>query len=428
MGKMVSALATWLWRKAKSIDSFLAERGWHRSRRLGRSVWRKVRYGVIGGHSGIGLRARKDSEGAHAELKGRFCPNPFRQLDVYENGETYLCCSSWLPTPAGNLHRQRLEEVWNSEKAQSVRAGILDGSFRHCNHGVCPAIQEDSLPTLEQARRDPALRDIIDHQRTRMPELPLFINLCNDASCNLWCPSCRTHRINHTDGDTLAQLRALQNEIKRAMFARPSARYFHVNVTGSGDPFASRIFREFLFELNGGDFPNLRINLQTNGVLLTPKNWRRMQRIHKNIDTVLVSFDAARPETYAITRRGGHWPTLLDNVRALGEFRRREELGHLRLDFVVQQANYREMPAFVRLAESLGADCASFSKILDWGTWSRAVFEVQCIWREDHPEYEQFLKVMRDPALGRPSVALGNLAPYREVALDGNTPRIAALG
>lgn len=428
MHGLVSRLRASLFRAASSANSFLARHRWHAIRRLVRPLWRSVAPLVVESRSSIGLTAGRDSSGAAVDLKGRFCANPFRQFDVYESGEAHLCCASWLPTPAGNLKSAPLEEVWNSKKARAIRAGILDGSFRHCNHGVCPAIQGGDLPTIEQARQDPALRDIIDHRRTRMTELPWFINLCNDPSCNLWCPSCRTTRINHTEGDTLDELRALQDEIKRAMFAQPSERQFHVNVTGSGDPFASRIFREFLFELDGEDFPNLGVNLQTNGVLLTPKNWRRMQRIHKNINTVLVSFDAARPETYAITRRGGHWETLLENVRALGEFRRRGELGQLRLDFVVQQANYREMPAFVELAESLGADHASFSKLLDWGTWSRAVFEVQCIWREDHPEFEQFLEVMRHPALGRPSVILGNLTPCREMALSASPVKVAAAG
>lgn len=417
-----------LWRLARDMDNSLDRRGWQFPRRVGSAIWRKVSPVLLGQQSSVGALALQRSSGRGADLQGRFCAAPFRQFDVYEGGQVHLCCSAWLPTAAGNLNTQSFEEAWNSRSAQAIRAGILDGSFRHCNHGVCPAIQGGTLPTIEQARQDPELRRIIDQRVTRLDALPWFVNLCNDASCNLWCPSCRTHRINHTEGDTLAKLRKVQDEIEHTLFAEPSDRHFHVNVTGSGDPFASRIFREFLFSIDGKDFPNLGINLQTNGVLLTPKNWRRMHRIHRNIDTVLVSFDAARPETYAVTRRGGHWASLLENVRALGEFRRRGELGQLRLDFVVQQANYREMPAFVELAESMGADYASFSKVLDWGTWSRSVFELQCIWHEDHPEFDQFLEVMRDPALARPSVVLGNLAPFREMAMDQPSQRPAAVG
>jgi MoaA/NifB/PqqE/SkfB family radical SAM enzyme len=416
-----------IWQAGRRLDAWLLAHRWYRLHRLGRGIWHRFNPLILGGYSAIGLQAFRADRQDAARLKGRFCPNPFRQLDVYESGQAHLCCSTWLPTAAGNLKRESLESAWNSRSAQAIRASILDGSFSHCSHDACPAIQDGSLPTIEQARQDPQLRRIIDEGRTHLDSLPTFVNLCNDASCNLWCPSCRTHRINHTDPDVVAELRELQATIERAMFDQPTDRHFHVNITGSGDAFASRVFRDFLFGLDGADFPNLRINLQTNGVLLTPKNWRRMRRVHRNIDTVLVSFDAACEATYAITRRGGHWPTLLENTRALGEFRRRGELKQLRLDFVVQQANYREMPAFVELAESLGADHASFSKVMDWGTWPRAVFELQCIWDPEHPEFDEFLEVLRHPALGRPSVILGNLAPCRALALErGPEPAASA--
>lgn len=66
--------------------------------------------------------------------------------------------------------------------------------------------------------------------------------------------------------------------------------------------FASKVFREQLFQLDGSKYPNMRINLQTNGVLLTPKSWRRMKAIHANISAVIVSIDAATQPTYEITR------------------------------------------------------------------------------------------------------------------------------
>ncbi len=358
----------------------------------------------------------KDGLNRSVSTAGRFCPNPFRQLDVYEGGQAYLCCSSWLPTSIGNLSEQTVAQAWNSERAQAIRAGILDGSFRHCDHQVCPVIQDGRLPTLASARQHPDWASIIEQGQTRLEKLPEFINLCNDASCNLWCPSCRQERINHVDGEGLAKARELQDRIVQDLLSRPTDRHFRINVTGSGDPFASRVYRDFLFGLDGEDFPNLRISLQTNGVLLTPKNWRRMARIHPNIDQIVISFDAASPDTYAVTRRGGHWPTLLENVAALGALRQRGELAYLRLDFVVQQANYREIPAFVELAEQLGADHACFSLLLDWGTWPTPIFDIQAVWKRDHPEFPAFLEVLRDPSLTRSSVILGNLQPYVDQA------------
>lgn len=352
-------------------------------------------------------------------LAGRFCGNPFSQFDVYEDGNAYVCCSGWLPVAIGNLHRQSPSEIWNSPTAVQIRQSIFDGSFRYCDHKVCPYIQNDSLPTLETARQDARFTRAIDTRATTLDTLPTFINLCNDASCNLWCPSCRTHRINFTSGAEYDKRKALQDKLISALLKDAGDRRFRLSVTGSGDPFASKIFREFLFDLDGTEFPGLEISLQTNGVLLTPRTWQRMHRIRNNITDVIVSFDATTPETYAVTRRGGHWPTLIENVRALGALRKTGELRFLKLDFVVQQANYREMPQFVELGESLGADRVGFSLLMNWGTWSTAEFNVRSIWRRDHPEFDHFLEVLRDPRLARSAVDLGNVSAYRAAALAG---------
>ena len=118
----------------------------------------------------------------------------------------------------------------------------------------------------------------------------------------------------------------------------------------------------------------MQIALQTNGVLLTPRNWQRMKGVHDNISSIIISFDASTEETYDVTRRGGHWSTLLENSTRMGELRAKGEVKKLRFDFVVQKANFREMNAFVRLAQSLGSDRAYFSRLLDWGTWPKDRF------------------------------------------------------
>jgi hypothetical protein len=364
-----------------------------------------------------GKKDSKASLNTKQDLSGYFCPNPFRQLDIYENGKAFTCCSSWLPKSIGNVNDAPIADLWNSEASQAIRKSILDGTFKYCDSKVCPAIQSKSLPKLEEARKDSAFTAIIDEKRTALAELPAFINLCNDASCNLYCPSCRKKRILHTKGKELEKRQHLQDIIESQLFSEPSNRHFSLNITGSGDPFASTVFRQFLFNLNGDDFPNLKIHLQTNGVLLTPSNWKKIDKIHKNIAIVLISFDAATEKTYGITRKGGHWETLLANVARLGEARREGKLEFLRLDFVVQDVNFAEMPAFVRLGRSLGADEVAFSMVLDWGTWSQAQYQEKCIWKTDHPKFNEFLSVLKDPILDDPFVNLGNLTEYRKTAM-----------
>ncbi len=261
-------------------------------------------------------------------------------------------------------------------------------------------------------------KEIIETGRLKLDEPPTFINLCNDESCNLFCPSCRREKINHPKGREFEKRQHIQNAITQQLFAEPTDREFRVNVTGSGDPFASAVFRNFLYTLKGEDFPNLSIHLQTNGVLLTPRNWQRMNKIHQNIATILVSLDAGTEATYNITRRGGNWTILQENILRLGELRKINELKHLRLDFVVQEANYREMEKFIHIGKSVNADKVNFSMVLDWGTWTRKEYEQKCIWKQDHPDFEDFIKILHKPIFEDPIVNLGNLTEYRTRALS----------
>ena len=266
-----------------------------------------------------------------------------------------------------------------------MRAGIHDGSFRHCNHAICPDIQAGTLPLRRDVAKEPRWRDIVRDRTTAMPGLPAFMNLSNDKSCNLACPSCRTGRIQFNDGPAYEARLALQRKLEAAFLTEPTEQGFLVSVTGSGDPFASRIFRDFLFRFDAAKFPGLSVNLQTNGTLFTEKTWNNIARLHGHIGSVLVSLDAASEATYAVVRRGGDWGQLLANLDFLAGLRRAGRIRELILYFVVQRANFHEMPDFARLGKRLGADRITFQRAVNWGTWSRAEYDDQAVWDERHP-------------------------------------------
>ena len=362
-------------------------------------------------------RARRPSQKS-AGLKDRFCARPFDSFELQENGSVHLCCPAWLRQRAGNLHDSTAAEIWNSSAAQDIRHGILDGTFRHCNHDLCPDIQAGTLPTRAEAAANPRYRAIIDGNQTRIDGIPAFINLANDKSCNLSCPSCRTQRIQLNDGPGYDARKKLQDRLVASFFAAPTEQPFIVNVTGSGDPFASRIFRDFLFELDKTKFPRMQVNLQTNGVLFTEKTWANLAKIHGAIGSVLVSLDAASEATYAITRRGGDWRQLLENMAFLAARRRECKIGELILYFVVQKANFREMPDFVRLGRRFAADRVYFSRAVNWGTWSAGEYEDQSVWQSHHPLHAEFVRAVSDPLLDDPIVFLGNVAEARKAAQE----------
>lgn len=362
------------------------------------------------------LRARRASAKA-AGLKNRFCARPFDSFELQENGSVYLCCPTWLRWRAGNLHDSSAAEIWNSKVAREIRRGILDGTFEHCNHDLCPEIQAGTLPTRAEAAKNPRYRAIMDGTKTKLDGIPAFFNLSNDKSCNLSCPSCRTQRIQFNDGPGYETRKKLQDRLVESFFTEPTEQPFVVNVTGSGDPFASRIFRDFLFELDRAKFPHMQVNLQTNGVLFTEKTWANLKKIHGAVGSVLVSFDAATEATYAITRRGGDWQMLLANMDFLARVRRERGIGELILYFVVQKANFREMADFVRIGKLFNADRVYFQRAVNWGTWSMAEHEDQSVWHAHHPLYAEFARAVADPMLDDPIVFMGNVADARRAAL-----------
>ena len=359
-----------------------------------------------------------DSEGivnTHRKSEGKFCNKPFDQFEIHPNGMVSVCCMSWLPEKIGNMKTEEVGEVFNSEKAQKIRESILDGSFKYCDHKLCPYIQNGSLPNREEVT-DARHKSIIKNNQIKDIE-PTFYNLCYDESCNLSCPSCRQKEISYYEGGVYETKKKMQGKLISHVFGKPHDDYCLINVTGSGDPFGSKLFRELLFGIDGEKFPNVFFNLQTNGVMFTERYWEKMKKIQKNINTVLVSYDAGTPETYKITRRGGDWNRLQENMKFLSSLRQENLINELRIDCVVQRKNYKELDKLIKIGIDLKVDKVFFSLLVDWGTWPVNVYERNCVWKDTHPEFGEFVKTLQNPIFDNPIVDLGNLTEYRNVSI-----------
>ena len=356
-------------------------------------------------------------------LSNKFCRKPFENFEIDSTGKVSLCCFSWLPYHAGQVNEHTsVHEVFNSEIVKDIRESIHDGSFRYCNHQLCPLIQNGTLPNRDEVE-GPRMKKIVETNAIDNLK-PDFYNLCYDESCNLECPSCRINKISFTKGPRYEQRARIQEQIIKELFSEPHDRNCTVNITGSGDPFGSRLFRELLFNIDGKNFPRLSINLQTNGVMFTEKYWDKMSKIHPNINSVIVSFDAGTEETYNITRKGGNWKQLLKNMEFLSTINshdtkysnpnNRNKLKEVRIDFVVQQANYKEMPLMIELGKKYNVDAVYFSLVINWGTWSDQQFLDKAVYGQHHYEHSDFLNLLMDPVFDDPVVDLGNVTQFRK--------------
>lgn len=353
------------------------------------------------------LQGLLDPESPAHDLADRFCETPFEVLDILD-GKSHLCCASWLPASVGDLADAPWQDVWNSDSAQSIRASILDGSFRFCNKTACPKIAANRLPTrkrlLSESNR---WRDVIENFRTRLTEGPKRLNLAYDPTCNLSCPSCRTGKVAAGPEDRARYDRLQEDQIL------PMLRHAGlVFITGSGDPFASKNFRNLLDRLGPEEYPNLRFQVMTNGMLFTPREWERFPTLHGRTSYLRISLDAATGPTHELLRRGARWSMMERNLAFARDLREQGLIDRLELSFTVQVDNYAEMGASIDLAHRYRADSVAFTRLTNWGTFSAEEYAEKAVFMPGHPRHGDFLERMQDPRLRDPVASLNDMSGF----------------
>lgn len=342
------------------------------------------------------------------DLSTKFCPRPFDRMDVLEGG-SHICCSVWLPTSVGDVREDEWEDVWNSATAQEIRASIFDGTYKFCTKVACPLIMGDALVSYgAQAAESDGWADIIAEEETKIPRGPEIVNLSYDRTCNLSCPSCRPERF-ASGGKERAEMDVMQERNIFPMLSQAKA----AMITGSGDPFASKNFRNVLSWISEETCPDLKVQLMTNGMLLTPKEWEKFPNLSGRVDLLRVSIDGVSAESHERLRRGSKWETMLQNLEFISSLRETGEIETFHLGFLVQRENFHEMGDAVDFARGLAVDQISFARITNWGTWSDEEYNALAVFLPDHPCHGEFLEAMQDSRLRDEIVFLGNLDHYR---------------
>lgn len=320
---------------------------------------------------------------SHKNLRGKFCLSPWQTIGIESNGDVVLChCSAWMPQVVGNLYQHNLKTILSSSLAQSVRASIINGDYRYCDHSRCGVIQQDQL--IGQDLMDQDLQYITSDAALWC--MPTEIWISGDITCNLSCPSCRT-RVVKVPSEQLTDLVRLGELLKSNLFSEPTDEPMLIHVSISGEVFASPLLLSMLQSICLKDFPNIRLALQTNGLLM-PRNWSRMGAIARQVESVTVSIDAATAPTYQRLRRGGLWPDLLAAMNWLGDLRQHQNI-HLTVRMVCQRDNYHEISAFYDLGESWAADRIEFSRIHNWNTYSAQEFQDIDVFSPSHALFDQ---------------------------------------
>ena len=321
----------------------------------------------------------------NVDLKNYVCSVPFNSLEIHNN-VCFVCCPSWLPNKI-ELNEIPLKDVYNSEPVIDIRNSILDGSFKYCNKELCPYLSKlinygvTSGPVTLKTKLNPSFYSPIIKNNT-----PDYLIMNFDRTCNYKCPSCRIDLIVE-NGEGIQRVEKTIEDIDNYYSANVKTLY----ITGSGDPFVSVGFRNYLRNFNPKKYPKLiSIHLHTNASMWDKKMWDSMPNIHNYVDTCEISIDAGTKDTYENkTRIGGNWENLMNNLKFINTLPIR-----VKTSFVVQDSNYMEMETFYNLMYSIFRKKVDvfFGKITNWGTFSEGEFKLKQVWDTEHPEHHLFKK------------------------------------
>lgn len=323
--------------------------------------------------------------------KDYICASPFDNLEMHEK-RSFLCCPSWvtkwLPEGLG------AKESFNSQEAKEIRDSILDGSYRYCDDKQCPFLMSKNpsstiiSPLFLKKDLPDSIKQRIEAHKNNKEFSPRTIQFSFDRSCNLQCPSCRIGIIT-ANSKKIQEVHKTIEEVEKDYGAEVRTLY----ITGSGDPFVSVAFRNFLRNFDKSKWPKLTtIHLHTNATKWDKKMWDSMKNIHPYVKTCEISIDAATKDTYENkTRIGGNWDELIDNLKFIATI---PTLKYVKPSFVVQQKNYKEIKLFYDLMSDIFGNRANifYGKINNWGTFTESEFNEAAVWKPEHPEHEQFVE------------------------------------
>lgn len=356
-----------------------------------------------------------------AALVNKLCLIPFNEFHIMRLGEVSNCCYSWLPVSIGNILNSTLVELADAKIATDIKQSMHDSSFKFCRDDTCPKIAE-----VMYSEKTIGVYPIIDipapeydswYSIATVPKISLYFDY--DNSCNIQCPSCRNELILHNGTDPL--LIKIHNEVvKNVEQLLDMGKVVELNITGSGDPFASPLYWDFLCSLDGAKYPNLKVNLQSNGVLMDERHMAKLSRIYKQINIIQISVDAATPETYNVVRKGGNFKKLQNNLRMLDEMTSSGVFSDdfmWMTNFIVSRSNYAEINDFAKwILTHTTIDAVWYNMIADWGHLSPSEFNNLAIWQESNPDHNKFLDLLLDPILNDKRIDLGNMHKLREKA------------
>lgn len=256
-----------------------------------------------------------------------FCIIPWLHLHAHPNGRAFPCCMSDMSQPVGDLRREEIPEIWNSDGMRRLRLDLLadrkPSTCRKCHESETSGFFSKRLSSNEQLGHHIDLVESTD-DHGRVAELRLaYLDIRFSNVCNLGCRSCgplfssRLYddhrkltgrapdhpRVMHAGGDPDAMWRRLE----------PYLEGLEKITFGGGEPLIMEEHYRLLRELVEREMFHVKLFYHTNLTVLNYKGldvldiWRRFEEVH-----VSASLDAMG-DAAAVMRHGTKWDDIEAN-------------------------------------------------------------------------------------------------------------------
>jgi len=268
-----------------------------------------------------------------------YCTSPFNSLFVQIGGTASSCCASTYNW--GNIKRETVEDIINSDTAKDVRTSVLNGEMtRYCDNCVR---QEGFSGTSEREHFSEFLVDTEKEFELKSLDLR-WSNVCN-FSC-MYC--------NQDFSSSWAKKKGLKTNTENLKEQDNILSYIEKNnqkigkiMLAGGEPLL-QMQNEKLLDIVS---PKTRLTIITNlGVDL--KKSLMFEKISKMKDVLWSISIENYTDEFEYVRQGGNWQRLLDNINYI-----RENTNHdISFLSVFSIFTIENVDKFIRFAESQNID------------------------------------------------------------------------